>query len=277
MRIFLTGATGYIGSAVAHALRGRGHEVGALVRAGADGGPLRDRGVVLIAGDLASLPSIAGTLSEYDACVHAAFSSTADAVALDRTAVDVFTSTGGYFLFTSGVWVFGNTAGRVDEDSPTNPLPIVAWRPAHEQIVLRSGQNGVLRPGIVYGGRQSIAADWFAAADQKRAVEIVGDGQNRWPWVHIDELAELYARIVETKAAGIHHGIDDTDATVRQCAESLGRVVSKEMDGPFADALKCNQVVSSEKTRRRLGWNPRKTFTSTLDEQWKQWRHREAV
>lgn len=276
MRIFLTGATGYIGNAVAFALRERDHEVAALVRAGADGGPLRARGVVVITVDLSSLPSMVSALSEYDAYVHTAFSATADAVTLDRTAVDVFTSAGGYFLFTSGVWVLGNTTNRADEDSPTNPLPLVAWRPAHEQMVLKSGKNAVLRPGIVYGGRQSIAADWFAAADQKRPVEIVGDGRNYWPWVHIDELAELYARVIEAKATGIHHGIDDTDATVRQCAESVGRVVSKDMNGPFAEALKSNQLVSSEKTRRRLGWNPRKTFTSTVDEQWREWRSQKA-
>ena len=273
MRIFITGATGYIGNAVALELRDRGHDVAALVRADADGGPLRARGVVVISGDLGSLPQLANTLSEYDACIHTAFSATADAVALDRTAVDVFTSAGGYFLFTSGVWVLGNTNGkRVDESSPTHPLPLVAWRPAHEQIVLKSGKNGVLRPGIVYGGRQSICADWFAAADQKRPIEIVGDGKNRWPMVHIHELAQLYARAVEGKVSGILHGIDDTDATVGQCAGALGRVVSKGMEGPFADALKSNQSVSSEKTRRKLGWNPRKTFLSSIDEQWSEWR-----
>jgi nucleoside-diphosphate-sugar epimerase len=174
------------------------------------------------------------------------------------------------------VWVLGNSTGgrRFDEDSPTNPLPLVSWRPAHEQMVLRSGKNAVLRPGIVYGGRQSICAAWFAAADQKQPIEIVGDGRNRWPWVDVEELAQLYARAVEQKAAGILHGIDDTDTTVREAAESLGSVTSKNMDGPFADALKSNQIVSSEKTRRKLGWNPRKTFTSTLDEQWRDWRKR---
>src|SRR5215212_2584691 len=124
MRIFITGATGYIGNAVALELRARDHEVAALVRPGADASSLRDRGVVLITGDLGSLPSIAGTLSEYDAYIHTAFSPTADAVALDRTAVDVLSSAGAYFLFTSGVWVLGSGDGRrLDEGSPVNPLP----------------------------------------------------------------------------------------------------------------------------------------------------------
>ena len=274
MRIFVTGATGYIGHAVALTLRERGHDVTALVRAGADAGPLRSRGVVVITGDLSSLPSIANTLSGYDAYVHTAFSPTADAVALDRTAVDVFTSAGGYFLFTSGVWVLGNSDGRrLDEGSPVNPLPLVAWRPAHEQLVLRSGKNAVLRPGIVYGGRQSLCGAWFAAADQKRAIEIIGDGRNRWPMVDIHELANLYARAIEEKATGVLHGIDDTGATVGECARAVGpKIVNKPAEDPFGEALASNQNVSSEKTRRKLGWNPRKTFTSTVDEQWREWR-----
>jgi len=275
MRIFLTGATGYIGNAVAFALRERDHDVTALVRAGADGGPLRARGVVVITGDLASLRSIAGTLSEYDAYIHSAFSATPDAVALDRTAVDVFTSAGGYFLYTSGVWVLGNATNgkRFDEESPASPLKLVAWRPAHEQAVMRSGNNGVLRPGIVYGGRQNLCSKWFAAADQKQPVEIAGDGRNHWPMVDVAELAQLYARVVEQKATGVLHGVDDTDATVADCARAVAPdIENKPAAGAYGEALTSNQVVSSEKTRRKLGWNPRKTFTSTIDEQWREWR-----
>ena len=275
MRIFLTGATGYIGNAVAFSLRERDHDVAALVRAGADGGPLRARGVVVMTGDLASLRSIAGTLSEYDAYIHCASSATPDAVALDRTAVDVFTSAPGYFLYTSGVWVLGNSANgtRADEETPVNPLKLVAWRAAHEQAVLRSGKNSVLRPGIVYGGRQSICAQWFAAADQTRPIEIAGEGSNHWPMVEVSELAQLYARAVEQKPTGVLHGVDDTDATVAECARALGPdVVSKPAEGAYGEAVSSNQIVSSEKTRRKLGWNPQKTFTSTVDEQRREWR-----
>src|SRR6185369_11485722 len=83
MRVFMTGATGYIGGAVANELRHHGHEVTALVRPESESGHLRDRGVVIVAGDLDSLPSLGETLDGYDAYIHTAF-----APQLDRTAID---------------------------------------------------------------------------------------------------------------------------------------------------------------------------------------------
>jgi nucleoside-diphosphate-sugar epimerase len=102
MRIFLTGATGYIGSAVAAALRNAGHEVGALVRADADTKHLRDLGAFLIAGDLDSLPALHDQLESYDAFIHMA-QSRQNTVEADRAAVDTFTSLKGHFVYTSGV------------------------------------------------------------------------------------------------------------------------------------------------------------------------------
>ena len=91
--------------------------------------------------------------------------------------------------------------------------------------------------------------------------------------VDIEELADLYARAVEAKVTGVLHGIDDTEESVGACARKVGpRTVNKPVDNPFAEALASDQLVSSEKTRRKLGWNPRKTFTSTVDEQWREWR-----
>src|SRR5216683_2860364 len=117
MRVFLTGATGYVGGAVAVALRNGGHEVGALVRPDADTSALRDLGVTLIAGDLAALPHLAGdgALDGFDAFVHSAQSST-DTAALGRTAIETFLGRGAYLLYTSGIWVLGS--GKGDENTP---------------------------------------------------------------------------------------------------------------------------------------------------------------
>lgn len=282
MRIFLTGATGYIGGALAAALRDHGHDVTALVRAESDSKALRERGVAIVAGTLGSLPQLAETLAGHDAFVHTAFAQSRETVALDRTAVDVLGSQKGFFVFTSGVWVLGNTADhRADEGTPVKPLSLVGWRPEHERLALKSGHAAVIRPGCVYGGRQSMMAEWFAAADQQRPLQIVGDGKNRWALINLHDLIDCYVRVIEQRAPGIAHAVDDTHATLNECARAVapsGKLehipvdAARQKMGPFVDALIVDQNISSDATRRRLGWTPRRTFISSIDEQWKEWR-----
>ena len=283
MRVFLTGATGYIGSAVAAALRNAGHEVGALIRPDADSKHLRDLGAFLIAGDLESLPSLRDQLESYDAFVHTA-QSRQRTVEGDRAAVDTFTALPGPFVYTSGVWVLGNTSSS-DETSPVNPLPLVAWRPPHEELVVGSG-GAVLRPGCVYGGRQSLLADWFVSASQNRPLQIVGDGTNRWAMVHLHDLTDLYVRALEQRAAGMLHGIDDSHATLDECARAIAPdgtlqhmplADARAKLGPFADALAVDQVIESTRTRAQTGWAPRRTFVSSIEEQWTEWRQTQSA
>lgn len=278
MRVFMTGATGYIGGAVAAALRDAGHEVGALVRADAETKHLRDLGVVLVAGDLLSLPSLSDTLTGYDAFVHTA-QAKSDTVEADLAAVDTFTAQNGHFVYTSGVWVLGNTTGAT-EASDVNPLALVAWRAPHEERALKAG-GAILRPGCVYGGRQSLLADWFASAEQKRSIRIVGEGTNRWAMVHLRDLTDLYVRAVEQKATGVLHGIDDTHVSLDECARALAADVKIEHVpleaartnlGGFADALAVDQVIDSKATREKTGWSPKRTFLSSVQEQWAEWR-----
>ncbi len=282
MRIFLTGATGYIGSALTNALRDRGHEITALVRPESDSQPLRDRGIVIVAGSLESLPELTGTLTGHDAFVHTAFAQSRDTAALDKTAIEVLSSQKGFFVFTSGVWVLGNTGDRrVDEATPVNPISLVGWRPDHERLALKGGRSAVIRPGCVYGGKQSMLAAWFAAADQRRSLEIVGDGNNRWAMVNLHDLVDCYVRVIEQRAAGIAHAVDDTRASLDECARAVapnGKLehipadAARQKVGPFLDALLLDQNVSSDLTRRRVGWSPRRTFVSSIDEQWREWR-----
>jgi nucleoside-diphosphate-sugar epimerase len=275
--VFVTGATGYIGGAVAAALRSAGHDVAALVRPDADTRRLRDRGVVLITGALDSLSALSEQLAEYDAFVHTA-QSRQNTAAADRAAVDAFNAQRGHLVFTSGVWVLGNTSAA-DEHSPVNPLSLVAWRPAHEELVLAAG-GAVLRPGCVYGGRQSLLADWFAAAEQDRPLQIVGDGKQRWAMVNIHDLTDLYVRLVEQRTTGMLHGIDDSEATLEESARAVapnGSIefipldAARENLGPFADALAIDQRIRSDETREKTGWSPQRTFLSSIDEQWQEW------
>ena len=276
MRIFITGATGYIGGAVAAALRIRGHEVAALVRADADSRRLRDLGVFLLTGDLLSLPGLREQLEPYEAFVHAA-QSAKDTAAADRAAVDTFTALPGHFVYTSGVWVLGNTK-HSDEASPVNPLSIVAWRPPHEELVLGSG-GAVLRPGCVYGGAQSLFAAWFAAVEQDQPIKITGDGDNRWALVDLHDLCDLYVRAVEQRATKVLHGIDDSRSTLNECAAALSSKIehipldaAREKFGPFADALALDQTIDSRETREKTGWQPKRTFLNSIEDQWREWR-----
>lgn len=278
MRVFVTGATGYVGGAVAAALRRQGHEVAALVRPESDDGSLRNDGIFIVSGDLGSIPGLRDTIAKYDAVVHTAFSSK-DPVESDRKAVDVFASVDAFFLFTSGVWVLGS--GKSDEDKKVNPIPMVAWRPAHEQKALATGHGAVLRPGCVYGANQSLLAAWFAAAEQKKPISIVGDGKNRWAMVNIHDLADCYVRIVEQRATGVFHGVDDSRDSLNDVAKAIapsGTIehvpadAARQKMGPFVDALILDQDVSSLKTRQVLGWKPSRTFTKSIDEQWREWR-----
>ena len=278
MRIFLTGATGYIGGAVAAALRQHGHEVAALVRPESEAKHLRDLGIVLISGDLDTLPSLSDTLANYDCFVHTAKAAT-DHVEADLAAVDTFTALARPFIYTSGVWVLGNT-DSADESSPVNPLPIVAWRPAHEERVIAAG-GAVVRPGCVYGGKQSLLAGWFAAAEQNQPLQIVGEGRNRWAMIDLHEMADGYARIVDEHARGVFHLIDDTSATLEECARATAPdapIQKTPLDdaratmGNFADALAVDQRISSIETRAKLSWIPRRTYVNSIAEQWREWR-----
>jgi nucleoside-diphosphate-sugar epimerase len=278
LRVFLTGGTGYVGAAVAEALRERGHDVAALVRPESDGGHLREIGAVVVAGDLDSLPSLGETLAQQDTIIHTA-QSNARTAELAHKALDAFTAQRAHLIWTSGVWVLGNTT-NANERSPVNPLEIVSWRPETEQRALAA--NGcVLRPGCVYGGKQSLFRDWFAAVEQNRPIQIVGDGRNHWTMVDLHELAKLYVRVAELRATGILHAIDDTRAPLEQCARAVGpnsRLEFLPADamrakmGAFVDALVLDQIIDSSDTRQRIGWNPKRTFTSSVTEQWEEWR-----
>src|SRR3954467_10532605 len=137
MQVFLTGATGYIGSAVAAALRAAGHEVAGLARSDAAVERLERSGVRPVRGDLADAAVLERGSRAADAVIHTGTTNDARAPEVDRAAVDAILraldGSGKPFVYTSGIWVYGDTKGRiVDETTQLTPAPIVAWRPAVE-------------------------------------------------------------------------------------------------------------------------------------------------
>ena len=278
MKVFVTGGTGYIGSAVSLQLKKAGHDVQALVRNKDKASALQAAGVKLVQGDLGNPAGYAAAAYGVQAIVHCANDSGPQQVELDRKSIQnarelLHGRVGATFIYTSGIWVIGDTAGAVvDESKPANPAPIAAWRPEHEQLTLSLSKEGiravVVRPGVVYGGaRGGIPAMMFGTALKQGAAQMVGEGKNHWPLVHVDDLAELYVRLVERAPAGsIFHATDASTHTVQEIAEAASRAAGKggkisslpldkarsAIGGPFADALALDQKVSSEKARTEL-------------------------
>jgi len=281
MRIFLTGATGYIGSAVLDALLRGGHEVTALVRDPQQAERLSLRGVTTVAGELSRPASYALAAESCDTLMHTAFDSKRGQK-VDRLAIDTLVAAAGRraaagkitgIVYTSEVRVLGPTQGQATEESPLRPPLLVGWRPEHEAAILDAGRDDairtvVVRPGIVYGGARGIVADLLKDA-LNGLVRVVGDGQNHWPCVYDRDLADLYARVAANPdAAGIFHVNDEADERVDDIVAAIGRHTKTRPDvrhvpiaearakmGPYADALALDQIVRSPRAKA-LGWGP---------------------
>lgn len=300
MRIFLTGATGYIGSAALEAFVRGGHEVTALVRGREQAEALHARDVHAVVGNLAEPKSYGDAAAGFDAYVHAAFESGERGAGVDKTALETLVAAaaarpGAALVYTSGVWVLGHQHTPADESAALNPVAQVAWRPDHERLVAGAARKGVraviVRPGIVYGGSRGIVGDLFRDA-ANGLMRIIGQGDNHWPLVYDRDLGDLYHRLaVSPQAAGVYHATDDGDERVSDIVEAIGTVVNVKPEirrmpiaearakmGPYADALVLDQIVRSPRARE-LGWAP--TLQSVADnasrlyEEWR--RGREAA
>ncbi|MER5638553.1 NAD-dependent epimerase/dehydratase family protein [Kitasatospora sp. NPDC002227] len=278
MKVLLTGATGYIGSAVTDHLGAAGHQVVALVR-GAEPQPGRGWYAQLV-GDTADPASLAGAVTpDIEAVIHLAPPS-GDA-ATDLAVIEALTAplrgTGRPFVYTSGVWVLGATGEdqEVGEERPTDPIDIVGYRPRIERRVLAEAAEGVravvVRPGIVYGRGGGIPAILVDRARLQGVPEYYGEAGVRWPTVHVDDLAELFVAAVYFAEAGtVWHGVGESAVPVRELARAAGQVAgvttaphavpaadAAAVFGPlFADALALDQSVSGAAARTALGWQP---------------------
>ncbi|MGH7281654.1 MAG: NAD-dependent epimerase/dehydratase family protein [Polyangiaceae bacterium] len=276
MRVFVGGASGYIGAAICRSLIVRGHAVLGAARNDATAEKLHLAGVVPVKADLSDAPSFARAAKDADAAIQAA--STHDAQSSEyesKAAQAILEGLGGGdkpFVLTSGVWVYGNTGDTpVTEDSPLHPFMLVTWRPAVEQTVLSADKirGIVIRPAMVYGNAGGMAAMFVGQAkSDAKTVRIPGDGKNRWSLVHVDDLGELYAIALESAPrGGIYNGATDESVTLgdvgaaiakRHGAEFMTTPIedARKAMGPFADALALDQVVRSPKSLE-LGWKPK--------------------
>jgi nucleoside-diphosphate-sugar epimerase len=286
MRIFLTGATGYVGGAVLDALVRGSHVVTALVRDNEKASRVAARGARPVIGNLGDPDSYRAAADAQDGYVHAAFDAVSgrgpaiDAVALQtliaaarrpRTAASMAPPKR-FLIYTSGIWVLGQTPEPATEEAPVNPIPLVAWRPDLEEVVLAASdgclRTVVVRPGVVYGRGNGIVGELFKAATNG-LVRVVGDGNNHWPLVYDRDLADLYLRLAGREdASGVYHANDEGDERVNDIVAAIAPYLPVRPDvrhvpidearakmGSYADALSLDQVVRSPRARA-MGWTP---------------------
>jgi nucleoside-diphosphate-sugar epimerase len=287
MHVFVIGASGYVGSAIVRALQNHGHAVSGSARSDDAAKKLRAAGVESVTGDITQPESLVAPARRSDGVIYAVQYGGDDPARVEGTAlralVDALAGSDKTLLYTSGIWVYGDTNGRtVDEDAALNPTPLVAHRPQLERAVLDGVARGVravaVRPGDVYGGGGGLPAMWVRSAREMGAARFVGDGTNHWPVVERDDLARLFALAIANAAPGaIYNAGDETSFTVHEMAEAAshgagrnGAVVSWPLEearralGPFADALALDSRISSRRAREQLGW--RTTSRSILDD-----------
>lgn len=280
MKVFVTGSTGYIGFNVATALRRAGHEVWGLVRSEEKARLLRQHEIHPFVGTLQQASAWQSKASECSVLIHAAADFKGDTLAIDRDAAEKLLAIGKTgarsktLIYTSGVWVYGNTKGAlVDETTPLSPTKLVANRPMMEELVLNSTEvkGLVIRPGCVYGKQGGLPGLWFASATKEKSAQVIGDGSNRWAIVHVDDLADAYLRVAESGLKGeIFNVTDRSRATVAEMASAAAKAAgaqgqvtriplakAAETMGDFAECFALDQHVDSRKAVSLLGWQPR--------------------
>jgi nucleoside-diphosphate-sugar epimerase len=276
MRVFVTGATGFIGSRVVPELIGAGHQVLGLARSHAGAQALAAAGAQVLHGDLDDLEGLRRGAAASDAVIHTAFihdfSKFAESCETDKRAIETMGAVlqGRPFIVSSGV---GVAQGRVaTENDP--PLPASSAFPrASEATAVALLERGVhavvLRlPQVHDTVKQGLITSLVAIARAKGVSAYVGEGQNRWPAAHVLDAARLYRLALEKGTAGArYHAVAEEGVALRDIATALGRGLNvpvtsippeqaQEHFGFFGFFAGRDAPVSSAQTRKQLGWNP---------------------
>jgi len=277
MRIFVTGASGWIGSAVVPELISAGHQVLGLARSDASAKAAADLGADVLRGDLNDTGILRAGALDSDGVIHLAFvvpSVSEAATRTDAQAVETFASSlagSGKPMLISGATLMtpGRPATERDEIIAAGPI---AARLANMQAALAATDRGVrsclvMLPRSVHGQgeRHGFIPQLINAARAKGVSGYVGDGASRWPAVHVKDAARLYRLAVEQAPAGsVLNAVGDEGVPVREIAEAIGRhldlparsLPAEEFGGMLVHLLGTDMPASSTITRELLGWQP---------------------
>jgi nucleoside-diphosphate-sugar epimerase len=277
MRVFVTGASGWIGSAVVPELLGAGHEVLGLARSDASAAAVAALGAEVLRGDLNDLDTLRDGAASSDGVIHLAFihdfsnfeaSVTADRRAIETMGTALEGSDKPLVIASGTAAVPGRVATERDEQSA---MSAVSGRATNALATLDLAARGVRSsvvglPRTVHGDgdRHGFIARLVSIARDKGVSGYVGDGSNRWPAVHVLDAAHLFRLAVEQAPAGTRlHAVGDEGVPIRDIADVIGRHLSlptasvpAEDFGFLGQILSVDQPASAALTRELLGWRP---------------------
>jgi len=283
MKIFITGASGYIGGSVAAELIARGDSVSGLARSEASAAALEERGITPVIGTLDDTQVLAQAARAADVTFNTANAGHREAA---EAMVNALAGTGKGFVHTSGSSIVGTrargefVAAIFDEDTPYTPTPQRAARVAIDNMVRAApGVRAiVIAPSLIYGlghgaNPHSIQVPWLIALARKAGVaKHIGSGENRWANVHIDDLVRLYLAAADKAPGGSFYFAENGENSMREMCEAIsrmlgqgGRTQSMTVDeaaaewgeGPANDTMGSNSRVRAKRARAELGWKPR--------------------
>ena len=293
MNVFLTGATGYIGSIVARKLKETGHNVLGLARNEISAQKLKDLQIEPVLGTLQDRNTLIEAAHQADAVIHTAFihdyNDFAGAVRTERDVIAAFVEaladSGKPFIATSGTGLLGDTGDRIVDDSDDFEFQgELAGRAAAEQDIVRAAQQNirsvVLRlPIYVYGhGGSQFIPLLINDAKQAGKARYVEPGNFKYCAVHVDDAAELYIQALQSgKAGSIYHAVSETGITNKAISEAVAKMLGCQIVGlsreeaihtwgvALTTFLAINNQASSSKAEKELGWKPSAQTTMLED------------
>jgi nucleoside-diphosphate-sugar epimerase len=276
MRVFVTGATGFIGSALVPELINAGHKVLGLTRSDAGAKSLAAAGAEVHRGSLEDLESLKSGAAKADSVVHLAFihdfSKFQENCETDRRAIEALGSalagSDRLLIASSGTLLVAPGRLATEEDAPTGTIPRLTTAEEAAALAGPGVRICVVRlPQVHDQNKQGLVTYLIDIAREKGVSAFVGDGMNRWSAAHLSDTARLYRLALEKGSAGCYHAVAEEGVPVRDIAEVIGRrlklpVVAKtpaeaaEHFGTMGGFAGLDGPASSALTRERLGWRP---------------------
>jgi len=280
VNVLIFGAAGYIGSATALALRRAGHTVVGISRQ-ASVPELEQNEVTVVQGDINDLKSLSSHIEDADVVIDNVLDMTkwlAPNQALLKLIESLPKRNGEKrrYIYTSGGLVYGHQPGKVLSESDALKNVALKGRIDFEQTTVKSAEviGSVVRPGFVYGGRSAEMSGWMVPNKAGQWV-IEGDPNKSWPWIHVQDLADMYVRVVDgapgVVGGQIFNAGDATRITFADMRTGLARAAGYKGELGKAPAptegflalCEVTIVMSSQKATKLLGWTPK--FTSLAD------------